>query len=151
MSTRLDIFKDKNTLEAAKKLYLELTTKLYKYLENWKDLKPIRGIIEDFFKVGKDAFGLGKFHSYTQKSMRKNIYLCILLTAIVVQQGFNTKTKLQQLAEGRIDKKPIKSRKAKKLKKDKEKPKVEEVVEEMNGQIRLPVKIVKQSNLEFFA
>jgi len=151
MSTRLDIFKDKSTLEAAKKLYLELTTKLYKYLENWKDLKPIRGIIEDFFKVGKDAFGLGKFHSYTQKSMRKNIYLCILLTAIVVQQGFNTKTKLQQLAEGRIDKKPIKSRKAKKLKKDKEKPKVEEVVEEMNGQIRLPVKIVKQSNLEFFA
>lgn len=151
MSTRLDIFKDKNTLEAAKKLYLELTTKLYKYLENWKDLKPIRGIIEDFFKVGKDAFGLGKFHSYTQKSMRKNIYLCILLTAIVVQQGFNTKTKLQQLAEGRIDKKPIKSRKAKKSKKDKEKPKVEEVVEEMKGQTRLPVKIVKQSNLEFFA
>ena len=73
MSTRLDIFKDKNTLKASKKLYLELTTKLYKYLENWKDLKPIRGIIEDFFKVGKDAFGLGKFHSYTQKSMRKNI------------------------------------------------------------------------------
>ena len=83
--------------------------------------------------------------------MRKNIYLCILLTAIVVQQGFNTKTKLQQLAEGRIDKKPIKSRKAKKSKKDKEKPKVEEVVEEMKGQTRLPVKIVKQSNLEFFA
>ena len=83
--------------------------------------------------------------------MRKNIYLCILLTAIVVQQGFNTKTKLQQLAEGRIDKKPIKSRKAKKSKKDKEKPKVEEVVEEMKGQTILPVKIVKQSNLEFFA
>ena len=108
MSTRLDIFKDKKTLKESKALYLKLTRKLYSYLENWKDLKPIRGIIEDFFKVGKDAFGLGKFHSYTQKSMRKNIYLCILLTAIVVQQGFNTKTKLQQLAEGRIDKKPVK-------------------------------------------
>ena len=83
-------------------------------------------------------FGLGKFHSYTQKLMRKNIYLCILLTAIVVQQGFNTKTKLQQLAEARIDKKPIKSRKAKKSKKDKEKPKVEEVVEEMEGANKTP-------------
>ena len=29
---------------------------LYQELQNWKDLKPIRGIIEDFFKVAKDAF-----------------------------------------------------------------------------------------------
>ena len=148
MSTSLDIFKDKKTLKESKALYLELTRKLYSCLENWKDLKPIRGIIEDFFKVGKDAFGLGKFHSYTQKSMRKNIYLCILLTAIVVQQGFNTKTELQQLAEGRIDKKPVKSRKSKKSKKDKEKIKKEEVVEETDSQSTLNVKIVKQSTLD---
>ena len=103
MSTRLDIFHNKNTLKDSKKLYLKLTTRLYECLENWKDLKPIRGLIEDFFKVGKDAFGLGKFHSYTPNSMKRNIILCLLLTTLVVQQGFNTKTKLQQLAEGRID------------------------------------------------
>ena len=80
--------------------------------------------------------------------MRKNIYLCILLTAIVVQQGFNTKTELQQLAEGRIDKKPVKSRKSKKSKKDKEKIKKEEVVEETDSQSTLNVKIVKQSTLD---
>ncbi|WP_296789771.1 hypothetical protein [uncultured Methanobrevibacter sp.] len=60
-------------------------------LKNWKDYKPIRGIIEDFFKAAKGAFGLGKFHSFTDKSMYKNIYLCLLLTAIVVQTGFKTK------------------------------------------------------------
>ena len=75
MSTKLDIFKDKKTLNENKQLFLRLTTELYKNIGNWKKLKPIRGLIEDFFKVAKDAFGLGIFHSYTQKSMRKNIYL----------------------------------------------------------------------------
>lgn len=45
--------------------------------------------------------------------MRRNIYLCILLSTLVIQQGFDTKTKLQQLAEGRIDLEPIKQRKSK--------------------------------------
>ena len=43
--------------------------------------------------------------------MRRNIYLCILLSTLVIQQGFDTKTKLQQLAEGRIDLEPIKTKK----------------------------------------
>ena len=121
MSTALDIFYNPKTLEKDKKLFLELTSKLYKKLENWKELKPIRGLIEDFFKVCKDAFGLGEFHAYTQSSMRRNIYLCILLSTLVIQQGFDTKTKLQQLAEGRINLEPIKSRKAKKTKEKEEK------------------------------
>ena len=112
MSTTLDIFHDENTLEDEKSLFLELTTTLYEKLENWEELKPTRGLIEDFFKVCKDAFGLGEFHSYTQSSMRRNIYLCILLSTLVIQQGFGTKTKLQQLAEGRIDLKPINQRKS---------------------------------------
>ena len=111
MSTTLDIFHDENTLEDEKSLFLELTTTLYEKLENWEELKPTRGLIEDFFKVCKDAFGLGEFHSYTQSSMRRNIYLCILLSTLVIQQGFDTKTKLQQLAEGRIDLEPIKTKK----------------------------------------
>ena len=53
--------------------------------------------------------------SYTQSSKRRNIYLCILLSTLVIQQGFGTKTKLQQLAEGRIDLKPINQRKSKKI------------------------------------
>ena len=72
---------------------------LYKELRNWKELKPIRGIIEDFFKVAKDAFGLGEFHSYSVESMSRKIYLCLLLTTLIVQQGYKTKTQLQRLAE----------------------------------------------------
>ena len=75
MSTTLNIFHDKNTFEEEKNLFLKLTAILYEKLEYWQDLKPIRGLIEDFFKVCKDAFGLGEFHPYTQSSKRRNIYL----------------------------------------------------------------------------
>ena len=46
---------------------------------------------------------LGKFHSYTKKSIIKNILLGLLLTTLVIQQGFKTKTQLQRLNEGYID------------------------------------------------
>ena len=93
---------------------------MLKKLKNWKDYKPIRGIIEDIFKAAKGAFGLGKFHSFTDKSMYKNIYLCLLLTAIVVQTGFKTKTQLQQLAEGKIEFQPPKKKNTKNNKNTKE-------------------------------
>ena len=150
MSTALDIFYDSKTLEQDKKLFLELTSKLYEKLENWKKLKPIRGLIEDFFKVCKDAFGLGEFHAYTQSSMRRNIYLCILLSALAIQQGFDTKTKLQQLAEGRVDLEPIKSRKSKKTKEKEEKTENQKVGKETNPQSTLKIKIRKQVKLDYF-
>ena len=150
MSTALDIFYDSKTLEDNKTLFLELTSKLYEKLENWKKLKPIRGLIEDFFKVCKDAFGLGEFHAYTQSSMRRNIYLCILLSTLVIQQGFDTKTKLQQLAEGRIDLEPIKSRKSKKTKEKEEKTENQKVGKETNSQSTLKIKIRKQVKLDYF-
>ena len=150
MSTSLDIFYDETTLEKNKDLFLELTTKLYEKLENWKKLKPIRGIIEDFFKVCKDAFGLGEFHAYTQSSMRRNIYLCILLSTLVIQQGFDTKTKLQQLAEGRIDLEHIKSRKSKKSNENKETNENQEVGEKTDTQTTLITKKEVQSELNLF-
>lgn len=91
----LDIYNSR-TYKEDKKEFNHLKHILINYLNDWKDLKPVRGIIEDFFKVGKDAFGLGKFHKYTTKSISKSIYLCILLTALCVQQGYDTKTKMQQ-------------------------------------------------------
>ena len=111
MSYPLTIYKNKDEIAENKKLIEHLERLLLIKLENWKEYKPIRGIIEDFFKAAKGAFGLGKFHSYTDKSMYKNIYLCLLLTAIVVQCGFKIKTQLQQLAEGKIDFRPPKNKK----------------------------------------
>ena len=49
-----------------------MSTILFEKLKNWKDLKPIRGLIEDFFKVAKDAFGLGEFHSFTGRISRED-------------------------------------------------------------------------------
>ena len=34
--------------------------------------------------------------------MMRNIYLCLLLTALIVQQGYKTKTRLQRLSEGDV-------------------------------------------------
>ena len=147
MSTTLDIFHDENTLEDEKSLFLELTTTLYEKLENWEELKPTRGLIEDFFKVCKDAFGLGEFHSYTQSSMRRNIYLCILLSTLVIQQGFDTKTKLQQLAEGRIDLEPIKQRKSKKSTGSQETNENQKVGEKTDEQTTLNIKKEVQTTL----
>ena len=113
MSYPLTIYKNEEDFAKNKKLIEHLERLLLIKLENWKEYKPTRGIIEDFFKAAKGAFELGKFHSYTDKSMYKNIYLCLLLTAIVVQCGFKTKTQLQQLAEGKIDFTPPKNKKKK--------------------------------------
>lgn len=84
------------TKEESKKEFQKLKTILINKIENWDNLKPVRGLIEDFFKVAKDAFGLGKFHKYTTKSISKSVYLCLLLTTLCIQQGYKTKTKMQQ-------------------------------------------------------
>ena len=102
MSYPMEIFSRNKKAKKLKKDINCIASILYQELRNWKDLKPIRGIIEDFFKVAKDAFGLGEFHSYTVESMSRKIYLCLLLTTLIVQQGHKTKTQLQRLAEGNV-------------------------------------------------
>ena len=83
--------------------------------------------------------------------MRRNIYLCILLSTLVIQQGFNTKTKLQQLAEGRIDLEPIKSRKSKKSKKNKETNENQQVGKKTDEQTTLKIKKREQSKLDLIS
>ena len=102
MSYPMEVFSRNKKSKDLKKDIDSIASILYQKLQNWKELKPIRGIIEDFFKVAKDAFGLGEFHSYTVESMSRKIYLCLLLTTLIVQQGYKTKTQLQRLAEGNV-------------------------------------------------
>jgi len=110
----LEIYNKKDN-KRIKQEYKQLKKILIQKITNWKDLKPVRGLIEDFFKVAKDTFVLGQFHKYTTKSISKSIYICLLLTAICIQQGYNTKTKMQQLSEGNIELRPaIKHRRKKK-------------------------------------
>ena len=139
MSYSLMIYKNPKEIEKNKKLIKHLQSLLFIKLENWKEYKATRGIIEDFFKADNIEFGLGKFHSFTVKSMFKNIYLFLLLTSIIVQCGFKTKTQLQQLAEGKIEFKPPKNKKTKKDKKIKEKNK-KSIAQHKTGQQELEIK-----------
>ena len=82
--------------------------------------------------------------------MRKNIYLCLLLSALVVQQGFKTKTQLQKLSEGIIDYNTTEPEKTIKSNKSKEKTENKKVGEETNLQSILKVKIRKQVKLDYF-
>ena len=103
LSYPLEIYANNNETENLKEEINDLANQTVEILREWKDYKPIRGIIEDFFKVAKNTFDLDEFHSYTEKSMMKNILLGLLLTTIVVQQGFKTKTQLQRLSEGYVN------------------------------------------------
>jgi len=59
----LRVFKDKKTEKEAKKLYKVLTKILLQKIQNWKRYKPIRGKIEDFFKLCKSGLNLKKIHN----------------------------------------------------------------------------------------
>ena len=154
ISYPLESFNQTDKAEELKSEIKAIGKILINKLKNWKEYKPIRGIIEDFFKVGKDAFGLGKFHSYTTESMNRNIYLCILLTTLVVQQGYKTKTSLQRLSEGDVVQETPVSKK-KKNKKDKNKTKSKnnkksnKLKNEEQQELDVKIKLI-QSNLYDF-
>ena len=126
MSYPIEVFSRNKKAKELKKDIDSIASILFNKLQNWKDLKSVRGIIEDFFKVAKDAFGLGEFHSYTVESMSRKIYLCLLLTALIVQQGYKTKTQLQRLAEGNIVQNTPVSKKSNKTKSNNKKDKKSE-------------------------
>ena len=55
LSYPIDVFDKKSDIHENKKLFKEIKCILLDKLTNWEDLKPIRGIIEDFFKVAKSV------------------------------------------------------------------------------------------------
>jgi HJR/Mrr/RecB family endonuclease len=94
----LSIF-DRSNLEKEKKFYKGLVKSLREKIENWKNYKPIRGTIEDIFKLAKNSFSLKKFHRYTKRSVKKSVCLHVLLVGIVISLGINSKEKLKKIAE----------------------------------------------------
>jgi len=72
---------------------------LLQKIQNWKRYKPIRGKIEDFFKLCKSGLGLKKLHKYTPESAEKTTILTVLLAGLITTLGYNSKTALQKLSE----------------------------------------------------
>jgi hypothetical protein len=95
----LRVFKNKKTETQSKKLYKTLTKILIQKIMNWKRYKPIRGKIEDFFKLCKSGLGLKKIHKYTPKSAEKTTILIVFLAGLITTLGYNSKTALQKLSE----------------------------------------------------
>lgn len=95
----LRVFKAKKQGKKAKKLYSTLKKILLEKIENWKHYKPIRGKIEDFFKLCKAGLSLKKLHKYTPESAERTTIITVFLAGLIVTQGYNSKTALQKLSE----------------------------------------------------
>ena len=90
LSYPLSIFNRSNP-EKEKEFYKGLMKSLKAILENWEKYKPIRGMMEDIFKLAKNAFSLNNLHRYTKRSVKKFVCLHVLLVAIVFSLGINSK------------------------------------------------------------
>ncbi len=95
----LRVFKAKKQEKEAKKLYNTLKKRLLEKIENWKYYKPVRGKIEDFFKLCKSGLSLKKIHKYTPPSAQRTTILTVFLAGLIVTLGYNSKTALQKLSE----------------------------------------------------
>ena len=95
----LQVFNNKKTEKQSKKLYNTLKNELLKKIQKWKHFKPIRGKIEDFFKLCKSGLNLKKLHKYTPESAKRTTILIVFLAGLITTTGYNTKTALQKLSE----------------------------------------------------
>ena len=88
LSYPLEIYANNNETENLKEKINDLTNQTVKILGKWKDYKPIRGIIEDFFKVAKNTFGSDEFHSYTEKINGEKHLIRIIINNNSCTTGF---------------------------------------------------------------
>lgn len=95
----LQVFKDKKQETKSKRIYKILKMILLEKINNWKFYKPIRGKIEDFFKLCKSGLSLKKLHKYTPESAKRTAILIVFLAGIITTLGYSTKTALQKLSE----------------------------------------------------
>jgi transposase len=82
-----------------KKILKDIVSTFTIFIKHWKLFKPIRSFIEHFFKLMKKGIGYSTYHVYTEESMKKTVYLNVLLTTLTIKEvTFNIKT-IQQLSE----------------------------------------------------
>ena len=86
-------------IEAEKAFFRGLVRRLLLGLANWEAYRPIRAMIEDVFKLAKEAFSLKKLHRYTRRSAKKIVCATVLLVGVVTALGIRSKEDLERLAE----------------------------------------------------
>jgi len=99
LSYPLNIFDSKRNTKNEKKLFKKLVAKFTYLIKDWEELKPIRSLIEDVFKVAKKACNMEILHRYTMRSVKKYCSLAVFLTGAVIASSNCDKRMLQRLAE----------------------------------------------------
>ena len=98
LSYSLTIFGRSDTDDQIR-LFKRLAGRLISALALQDRYMSVRSLIDDVFKLAKDAFNLKKFHKYTTRSVKKTVCLNVLLVGLVISLGFRSKKQLQQLSE----------------------------------------------------
>ncbi len=99
LSYPLQIFDSKKDTEMEKRIYEKLVSKFKSLIKSWRELKPIRSMIEDVFKLAKNFYSMSKLHRYTMRSVKKYWSLNVLLIGITITAGIRDKKTLHRLAE----------------------------------------------------
>ena len=84
ISYLLEVFNKTKKIITEKRFYNHLKYELFKKLDNWKKFKPIRGKIEDFFKLLKQGLNMKEIHKYTPKSVERTVYLNVFLETLII-------------------------------------------------------------------
>jgi hypothetical protein len=95
----LEVFSDESQTKDAKQFFRNLYEKFKKKFLEWEDFRPLRGEIEDVFKLVKNGFIEEKIHRYTGKSCYKFVILGVLLAGTMLNKRFCSKEHLQTLSE----------------------------------------------------
>lgn len=82
-----------------KREYEVLVTTLKRELNRWTHYLDIRLLIEEFFKLAKDALSLRNLHRYSRKSVVKYFCINVLLAGMIILTGVQSKKELKALAE----------------------------------------------------
>ena len=80
-------------------VYKTIVRKLLELMKRWEEFPPIRSLIEDLFKLGKEAFAMTEIHRYSRRSVKKFVAMNVLLVGAVVLAGVNQKSRIQSVAE----------------------------------------------------
>ena len=97
VSYPVDIFSQKALLEKPRQFFKDLHEKFAELFPKWKDFRPLRGRIEDVFKLLKEGFFKEKIHRYTRKSCCRFVLLGVLLAGVIINKGFYSQKLLQEL------------------------------------------------------
>jgi len=80
-------------------VYQNLVHKMVELIERWHEFPAVRSLIEDLFKLAKDAFSLRHLHRYSAVSVKKFVAINVLLVGVGMAAGNNEKKLIQRMSE----------------------------------------------------